>query len=88
MRGELEGMPVIAVAFEFSFMGGSMGAVVGERFVRAANIALKENIPFICFSASGGARMQEASVFAFPDGKNQVLFLKSFARKGHLTFRY
>lgn len=60
MRGELDGLPVIAVAFEFTFMGGSMGAVVGEKFVRAATIALDENIPLVCFAASGGARMQEA----------------------------
>src|SRR5690606_33904624 len=60
MRGTLKGMPVVAAAFEFNFMGGSMGSVVGERFVRAANIALQERIPLICFSASGGARMQEA----------------------------
>ncbi|WP_417224322.1 acetyl-CoA carboxylase, carboxyltransferase subunit beta [Amphritea sp.] len=60
MRGEVKGLPVVAVAYEFRFMGGSMGAVVGERFVRAANIALEEGIPMICFSASGGARMQEA----------------------------
>ena len=62
MRGTLEGLPIVAVAFEFSFMGGSMGAVVGERFVRAANVALEEGIPLICFSASGGARMQEALI--------------------------
>ena len=60
MRGELDGLPVVAVAFEFTFMGGSMGAVVGEKFVRAATIALDEGIPLICFAASGGARMQEA----------------------------
>ncbi|MGO1871508.1 MAG: acetyl-CoA carboxylase, carboxyltransferase subunit beta [Halomonas sp.] len=60
MRGELDGLPVIAVAFEFTFMGGSMGAVVGEKFVRAATLALNENIPLVCFAASGGARMQEA----------------------------
>ncbi|AJY50466.1 MULTISPECIES: acetyl-CoA carboxylase, carboxyltransferase subunit beta [Halomonadaceae] len=60
MRGELDGLPVIAVAFEFTFMGGSMGAVVGEKFVRAATLALDENIPLVCFAASGGARMQEA----------------------------
>lgn len=60
MRGTLEGTPVVAVAFEFRFMGGSMGAVVGERFVRAAHLALEERIPLVCFSASGGARMQEA----------------------------
>ncbi|MCV6588539.1 MAG: acetyl-CoA carboxylase, carboxyltransferase subunit beta [Marinobacterium sp.] len=62
MRGTVEGLPVVAVAFDFQFMGGSMGAVVGERFVRAANVALEENIPLICFSASGGARMQEALI--------------------------
>ncbi|TDQ40136.1 acetyl-CoA carboxylase, carboxyltransferase subunit beta [Thiopseudomonas denitrificans] len=60
MSGTLEGMPVVAAAFEFSFMGGSMGAVVGERFVQAANVALEKRCPMICFSASGGARMQEA----------------------------
>jgi acetyl-CoA carboxylase carboxyl transferase subunit beta len=62
MRGTLEGLPIVAVAFEFSFMGGSMGAVVGERFVRAVNVALEERIPLVCFSASGGARMQEALI--------------------------
>ena len=62
MRGELKGMPIVAVAFEFKFHGGSMGYVVGERFTRAATIALKENIPFVCFSATGGARMQEALI--------------------------
>lgn len=76
MRGELEGMPVVAVAFEFSFMGGSMGAVVGERFVRAANIALEENIPFICFSASGGARMQEALFSLFQMAKTSAILEK------------
>ncbi len=60
MRGNLHQLPVVAVAFEFRFMGGSMGAVVGERFVRAANLAVQEKRPLICFSASGGARMQEA----------------------------
>jgi len=60
MKGTLEGMPIAAVAFEFRFMGGSMGTVVGERFVRAAEVCLEEGIPLVCFSASGGARMQEA----------------------------
>ena len=60
MRGQLKGLPVIVAAFEFEFMGGSMGSVVGERFVRAAKLALEERLPLICFSASGGARMQEA----------------------------
>lgn len=59
MQGKLNGLPVVAVAFDFSFMGGSMGSVVGEKFVRAAQVALKNNLPLICYSASGGARMQE-----------------------------
>ncbi|MCM2971434.1 acetyl-CoA carboxylase, carboxyltransferase subunit beta [Larsenimonas suaedae] len=60
MKGTLKSLPVVAVAFEFNFMGGSMGSVVGEKFARAATIALEENRPLICFAASGGARMQEA----------------------------
>lgn len=60
MRGQLQALPVIALAFEFDFMGGSMGSVVGEKFARAAELALAERLPLICFSASGGARMQEA----------------------------
>jgi acetyl-CoA carboxylase carboxyl transferase subunit beta len=60
MRGQVHGVPLVAAAFEFSFMGGSMGSIVGEKFVRAAQCAMQHNIPLICFSASGGARMQEA----------------------------
>ncbi len=62
MRGELNGLPVVAVAFEFAFHGGSMGYAVGEKFTRAAQLALKEDIPMVCFSATGGARMQEALI--------------------------
>lgn len=60
MTGTLNGLPVSVAAFDFQFMGGSMGSVVGEKFVLAANAALEQNIPFICFATSGGARMQEA----------------------------
>ena len=60
MKGKVKGVPVVVAAFDFRFMGGSMGSVVGERFLKAATTALEEKIPFICFSASGGARMQEA----------------------------
>ena len=60
MQGNLKGMGVVVAAFEFSFMGGSMGSVVGERFVRGVNVALENRAPLICFSASGGARMQES----------------------------
>jgi acetyl-CoA carboxylase carboxyl transferase subunit beta len=59
MVGALSGLEVVACAFEFRFLGGSMGAVVGERFVRAAEHCLAHRMPLICFSASGGARMQE-----------------------------
>lgn len=60
VTGTLLGRPVVVAAFEFGFMGGSMGSVVGERFARAANHAAENKMPMICFSASGGARMQEA----------------------------
>ena len=58
-RGTLRGLPVVVAAFEFNFMGGSMGSVVGERFVRGVAEATRMKCPFICFAASGGARMQE-----------------------------
>jgi acetyl-CoA carboxylase carboxyl transferase subunit beta len=59
IKGQVRSIPVVAVAFEFRFMGGSMGAVVGERFVRAVEACIEESIPLVCFAASGGARMQE-----------------------------
>src|SRR5690606_29517230 len=62
MRGMLKSMPVVVSAFEFNFHGGSMGYAVGEKFTRAAHFALENDMPFICFSASGGARMQEALI--------------------------
>jgi len=57
--GSVKSVPVVAAAFEFKFMGGSMGSVVGERFVRGIEAAIESNSAFVCFSASGGARMQE-----------------------------
>ncbi|MBS3803355.1 MAG: acetyl-CoA carboxylase carboxyltransferase subunit beta [Oleiphilaceae bacterium] len=60
IRGKCVDVPLVACAFEFRFLGGSMGQIVGEKFVRAANVALEHRIPLVCFSASGGARMQEA----------------------------
>ena len=60
MKGELKQIPVVTCAFVFQYMGGSMGSVVGEKFVRAVEVSIQENRPLICFSASGGARMQEA----------------------------
>ncbi len=61
-RGTLHGLDVVAVAFEFNFHGGSMGYAVGEKFTRAAGVALENGIPLVCFAASGGARMQEALI--------------------------
>lgn len=59
LQGAIKGMPVIAAAFEFGFMGGSMGSVLGERFVRGVQTAVEQGMPFICITSSGGARMQE-----------------------------
>ncbi|RUO77155.1 acetyl-CoA carboxylase, carboxyltransferase subunit beta [Idiomarina seosinensis] len=59
-RGTVQGVPVVAVAFDFNFMGGSMASVVGAKFVKAVEQCLEHRLPLICFSASGGARMQEA----------------------------
>lgn len=58
-QGSIHALPVVVAAFEFTFMGGSMGSVAGERFVRGIQVALEQKCPFICFAASGGARMQE-----------------------------
>lgn len=60
MQGTVRTVPVVAAAFEFRFLGGSMGSVVGEKFVRAAEVCRTERVPLVCFAASGGARMQEA----------------------------
>ena len=76
MKGTLYGMPVVAAAFEFAFMGGSMGSVVGARFVRAVEQALEDNCPLICFSASGGARMQEALMSLMQMAKTSAALAK------------
>ncbi|MDH5437238.1 MAG: acetyl-CoA carboxylase, carboxyltransferase subunit beta [Gammaproteobacteria bacterium] len=60
IKGSVKDISLVSAAFEFGFMGGSMGSVVGEKFVRAVNASIEDNIPLVCFSASGGARMQEA----------------------------
>jgi acetyl-CoA carboxylase carboxyl transferase subunit beta len=60
MAGSLNAIPIVVAAFEFQFMGGSMGSVVGERFRRATDYCIEHRRPLICFTASGGARMQEA----------------------------
>ena len=72
MRGLLKGQALVAAAFNFNFMGGSMGSVVGERFVRGVNRALAEKIPLVVFSASGGARMQESLLSLFQMAKTSA----------------
>ncbi len=75
-KGTLKDIPVIVVAFEFTFHGGSMGYVVGERFTRAAHMALEQKIPLLCFSATGGARMQEALISLMQMAKTSAVIEK------------
>jgi acetyl-CoA carboxylase carboxyl transferase subunit beta len=81
MRGQLKGLDIVVAAFEFSFMGGSMGSVVGERFVRAVNMALERHTPLVCFSASGGARMQE-SLFSLMQMAKTSAALERLQKRG------
>ena len=76
MRGQLHGLDLVAVAFEFRFMGGSMGSVVGERFTQAAEYCLENELPLVCFSASGGARMQEALLSLMQMAKTSAVLAK------------
>ena len=76
MEGKLKGMPVVVAAFEFAFMGGSMASVVGARFVRAVEVCLEKNRPLVCFSASGGARMQEALMSLMQMAKTSAALAK------------
>ncbi len=81
IKGAVMGVPLVAAAFDFRFMGGSMGSVVGERFVRGAQAAMEAKIPFICFAASGGARMQEA-LFSLLQMSKTSAVLTRLAEKG------
>jgi acetyl-CoA carboxylase carboxyl transferase subunit beta len=74
-------VPVIAACFEFEFMGGSMGSVVGERFVRGAQAALDQQVPFICFTASGGARMQEGLMSLMQMAKTTAMLTRLAEKK-------
>lgn len=76
MKGTIQGLPVVAAVFEFKFMGGSMGAVVGERFVRGVQAAIEQKSPFICVSASGGARMQEGLLSLMQMAKTSAALTK------------
>lgn len=81
MRGSINSLPVVVCAFEFSFMGGSMGSVVGERFCLAVDAAIEQNLPLVCFTASGGARMQEAIISLMQMAKTSAA-LGALRRKG------
>ncbi len=81
MEGSLDKIPIVAAAFEFRFMGGSMGAIVGQKFVEGVNYALKKQIPFVCFSTSGGARMQESLVSLYQMAKTSAV-LQKFKESG------
>jgi len=84
VTGMLMGQPVVACAFEFAFMGGSMGSVVGERFVRAVAVSAERRVPLVCFSASGGARMQEALFSLLQMAKTSA----ALAKLGELAVPY
>ena len=87
VKGTLEGQPVVVAAFDFNFMGGSMGSVVGEKFVQAAQAARDEKIPFICFATSGGARMQEALFSLMQMAKTSAAIEKLHEAGGALHLR-
>lgn len=81
MGGALLSLPVVVACFEFDFMGGSMGSVVGERFVRGVQTAIDQKVPFICFTATGGARMQEGLLSLMQMAKTNAA-LTRLAKKG------
>ena len=84
MKGELLGLPIVACAFEFSFMAGSMGSVVGARFVDAVDTAVRDNCALVCFSACGGARMQESLMALMQMAKTSA----ALARLSHARLPY
>jgi acetyl-CoA carboxylase carboxyl transferase subunit beta len=84
MQGQANGIPLVAAAFEFKFLGGSMGSVVGERFSRAVRRCLDARLPFVCFCASGGARMQEALVSLMQMAKTSAAIAQM--RETHLPY--
>ena len=81
MEGTVHGVPVVVAAFEFKYMGGSMGSVVGERFVRGVDAAIKGKKAFVCFSASGGARMQEGLLSLMQMAKTSAALTQLAARR-------
>jgi acetyl-CoA carboxylase carboxyl transferase subunit beta len=87
MSGQLKGVGIVAAAFDFGFMGGSMGSVVGEKFVRGVNASIELGVPFIVFTASGGARMQESLFSLFQMAKTSAALTRlSEARLPFISF--
>ena len=84
MEGTVNKLPLVAAAFEFRFMGGSMGSVVGQKFVEAVNHALSNQLPFVCFATSGGARMQESLVSLYQMAKTSAAIEKM--NQAHLPY--
>jgi acetyl-CoA carboxylase carboxyl transferase subunit beta len=81
MQGAIKTVPAVVAVFEFEFQGGSMGSVVGERFVRGVNAAVEQNLPFICFTATGGARMQEGLFSLMQMAKTTASITRLSAKK-------
>ncbi len=79
--GSIMSLPIVVACFEFEFMGGSMGSVVGERFVRGAQVALEQKLPFICITATGGARMQEGLLSLMQMAKTTTMLTKLSEKK-------
>ena len=84
MGGSIRALPVVVACFEFGFMGGSMGAVVGERFVRGVQTALEQKLPFVCFTSTGGARMQEGLLSLMQMAKTTAMITR--LADAHLPF--
>jgi acetyl-CoA carboxylase carboxyl transferase subunit beta len=81
MQGAIKNVPLVAAVFEFEFMGGSMGSVVGERFVRGVQVCVEQNLPFVCFTATGGARMQEGLLSLMQMAKTTAVLTQLSAQK-------
>jgi len=84
LKGRVNGLPVVVAAFEFGFIGGSMGAVVGEKFTQAVNTCIRERLPLVCFSTSGGARMQEALISLMQMAKTSAALER--LKENHLPY--
>ncbi len=81
MQGAIKNIPLVVAVFEFEFMGGSMGSVVGERFVRGVHACVEQNLPFVCFTATGGARMQEGLLSLMQMAKTTAVLTQLATRK-------